>query len=130
MRIGDRQLVDGGILDDELDVAVEAGARLVVVVNPIVPYVNEARRGGRRRAISKMGFPQIGYSLKLMTYRRLHEIRAIWEERYPGVDFVLIEPDATDELMFARASWTTPPASRSRATLPLGDVKRAKDYPR
>jgi NTE family protein len=23
-----------------------------------------------------------------------------WEERYPGVDIVLIEPDSTDELMF------------------------------
>ena len=23
-----------------------------------------------------------------------------WEERYPGVDIVLIEPEPTDELMF------------------------------
>jgi predicted acylesterase/phospholipase RssA len=103
VRIGDRELVDGGILSTtNLDLAVEAGARLVVVVNPLVPYLNEGSQADRRRSrISDMGFPQIGYqTFKLMTYRRLHELRAIWEERYPGVDFILIEPEATDELMF------------------------------
>jgi len=100
--VGDRELVDGGILSTtNLDLAVESGAKLVVVVNPLVPYVNEASQANSRRRVSDMGFPQIGYqAFKLMTYRRLHEIRAHWEERYPGVDIVLIEPDATDELMF------------------------------
>jgi len=101
--IGDRELVDGGLISTtNLDLAVEAGARLVVIVNPLVPYVNEARRENPLHPrVSDMGFPQIGYqAFKLMTYRRLHEIRALWEERYPGVDFVLIEPEATDELMF------------------------------
>jgi predicted acylesterase/phospholipase RssA len=100
VRVGDRELVDGGLISTtNLDLAVEAGARLVVIVNPLVPYVDEGRRANRR--VSEMGFPQIGYqAFKLMTYRRLHEIRTLWEERYPGVDFVLIEPDAADELMF------------------------------
>jgi NTE family protein len=103
VRVGDRELVDGGILSTtNLDLAVEAGARLVVVVNPIVPYVNEARQtDSQRPRVSEMGFAQIGYqAFKLMTYRRLQEIRTTWEQRYPGVDIVLIEPDATDELMF------------------------------
>ena len=103
VRIGDRDLVDGGLVSTtNLDIAVEAGARLVVVVNPLVPYVNEARRANPLQPrVADMGFPQIGYqAFKLMTYRRLHEIRTMWEERYPGVDFVLIEPDASDELMF------------------------------
>lgn len=103
VRVGDRELVDGGLISTtNLDLAVEAGARLIVVVNPLVPYVNEAAHlspPGRR--VSEMGFPRIGYqAFKLMTYRRLHEIRTMWEARYPGVDFVLIEPDPTDELMF------------------------------
>jgi NTE family protein len=103
VRVGDRDLIDGGILSTtNLDLAVEAGAKLVVVVNPLVPYVNEARQANPRRPrVSEMGFPQIGYqAFKLMTYRRLHEIRTLWEQKYPGVDIVLIEPDATDELMF------------------------------
>jgi NTE family protein len=103
VRVGDRELVDGGLISTtNLDLAVEAGARLVIVVNPLVPYVNEARRANPLQPrVSDMGFPQIGYqAFKLMTYQRLHDIRQRWEDRYPGVDFVLIEPDAADELMF------------------------------
>ncbi len=48
-----------------------------------------------------MGFPQIGYqSFKLLAYQRLHELARRWEERYPGVDIILIEPEPNDELMF------------------------------
>jgi NTE family protein len=108
VRIGDRELVDGGIISTtNLDIAVEAGAKLVIVINPIVPFVNDfsARvrtlRGTRPRRVSDMGFPQIGYqTFKLLAYQRLHEMAGRWEERYPGVDIVLIEPEPTDKLMF------------------------------
>jgi hypothetical protein len=88
-----------------LDIAVEAGAKFIVVVNPIVPYVNDMTSprasGGRRLRVSQMGFPHIGYqTFKMLAYQRLHEMRRQWEDRYPGVDIVLIEPDADDELMF------------------------------
>jgi NTE family protein len=97
-RIRDRELVDGGIVSTtNVDIAVEAGAKLIVVVNPLVPYVDDARR----RRVSDMGFPKIGYqTFKLLAYQRLHEVARGWRERYPGVDIVLIEPDTDDELMF------------------------------
>ena len=61
----------------------------------------DARSARARAACSDMGFPQIGYqSFKLLAYQRLHEIARQWEERYPGVDIVLIEPEPDDELMF------------------------------
>src|SRR5205823_13177662 len=42
VEIKDRELVDGGIVSTtNIDIAVEAGARFVVVVNPLVPYVND-----------------------------------------------------------------------------------------
>ncbi|HEX2086521.1 MAG TPA: patatin-like phospholipase family protein [Solirubrobacteraceae bacterium] len=93
-----RELIDGGIVSTtNLDIAVENGARFVVVVNPLVPFVNES---GKQR-VSEMGLPQIGYqTFKLMAYQRLHEMARRWEERYPGVDIVLIEPAPNDELMF------------------------------
>jgi NTE family protein len=103
VRVGDRELVDGGIVSTtNLDIAVEAGARLVVVVNPLVPFVNDGEEGGPpRRRVSDMGFPQIGYqTFKLMAHERLHGQARQWEQRYPGVDIVLIEPEPTDELMF------------------------------
>ena len=37
-----RQLIDGGIISTtNVDIAVEAGAKFIVVVNPLVPYVND-----------------------------------------------------------------------------------------
>jgi NTE family protein len=108
VRVKDRELIDGGILSTtNLDIAVEAGAKFIVVVNPLVPYVNDFERriptitGSRPRRVSDMGFPQIGYqSFKLLAYQRLHEVARRWEERYPGVDIILIEPEPNDELMF------------------------------
>ena len=106
VELKDRELIDGGIVSTtNLDIAVEAGAKFIVVVNPLVPYVNDlatqTASGGARLRVSQMGFPQIGYqTFKMLAYQRLHEMRRQWEDRYPGVDIVLIEPDAHDELMF------------------------------
>jgi predicted acylesterase/phospholipase RssA len=100
-----RDLVDGGIVSTtNLDIAVEAGARLVVVVNPLVPFVDgrPAEDGvPRARRVTEMGFPKIGYqAFKLVAYQRLHEMARQWQQDYPGVDIVLIEPEPDDELMF------------------------------
>jgi predicted acylesterase/phospholipase RssA len=108
VKVKGRELIDGGILSTtNLDIAVEAGAKFIVVVNPLVPYVNDYEKriptitGSRARRVSDMGFPQIGYqAFKLLAYQRLHEMARRWEERYPGVDIILIEPEPNDELMF------------------------------
>jgi NTE family protein len=108
VEIRGRELVDGGIVSTtNIDIAVEAGAKFIVVVNPLVPFVNDFEKkiptltGSRPRRVSDMGFPQIGYqAFKLLAYQRLHEIARQWEQRYPGVDIVLIEPEPNDELMF------------------------------
>jgi len=108
VKVKDRELIDGGIVSTtNLDIAVEAGAKFVVVVNPLVPFVNDFKAqtrtmlGTRARRVSDMGFPQIGYqTFKLLAYQRLHEMARQWEQRYPGVDIVLIEPEPNDELMF------------------------------
>ena len=108
VRIGDRELVDGGLVSTtNLDVAVSAGAKLIVVVNPLVPYHNDFVQristllGSRVRRVSDMGMPQVGYqAFKMMAHQRLHMQARYWQERYPGVDIVLIEPDTDDELMF------------------------------
>jgi NTE family protein len=107
-KLKDRELVDGGIVSTtNVDIAVDAGAKLIVVVNPLVPYINDFSKeiptlfGTRTRRVSDMGFPKIGYqTFKLLAYQRLHEMASHWRERYPGVDIVLIEPDKDDELMF------------------------------
>jgi NTE family protein len=108
VRVEDRELIDGGIVSTtNLDIAVQAGAKLIIVINPIVPFVNDftstvrTMRGARPRRVSDMGFPQIGYQVfKLVAHQRLHELAKGWEQRYPGVDIILIEPEPNDELMF------------------------------
>jgi len=108
LEIKGRHLVDGGIRSTtNVDIAVERGAKFVIVVNPLVPYVNDFQKviptmlGSRVRRVADMGFPQIGYqAFKLLAHQRLHEAVGHWREKYPGVDIILIEPDPNDELMF------------------------------
>jgi predicted acylesterase/phospholipase RssA len=103
-----RQLVDGGIRSTtNVDIAVEKGAKFIVVVNPLVPFVNDFEKtiptvfGNRVRRVSDMGLPAIAnQAFRLIAHARLHEAVAQWEEKYPGVDIVLIEPEPNDELMF------------------------------
>jgi hypothetical protein len=79
----------------------------VIVVNPLVPYVNDFQKviptmlGSRVRRVADMGFPEIGYqTFKLLAHQRLHEAVGHWKEKYQGVDIILIEPEPNDELMF------------------------------
>ena len=103
-----RQLVDGGIRSTtNVDIAVEKGAKFIVVVNPLVPYVNDFEKtiptvfGTRVRRVSDMGLPAIAnQAFRLIAHARLHQAVELWEERYPGVDIILIEPEPNDELMF------------------------------
>src|SRR6202012_2141899 len=102
------------------------------------PYVNDFQRqiptltGSRPRGVSDMGFPHIGYqAFKLIAHQRLHELARRWEERYPGVDIILIEPDPADELMFETAVMNF--SSRvqiARHGFESVTLQLANDYPR
>ncbi len=103
-----RQLVDGGIRSTtNVDIAVEKGAKFIVVVNPLVPYVNDFEKtiptvfGRRVRRVSDMGLPAIAnQTFRLIAHQRLHQAVEQWQEKYPGVDIILLEPQPNDELMF------------------------------
>src|SRR5581483_3591244 len=103
-----REFIDGGIASTtNVDVAVERGARFIVVINPLVPYVNDFRKriptitGSRVRRVSDMGLSAVlNQTFRLMSHDRLHRAVQWWEQRYPGVDIILIEPELDDELMF------------------------------
>lgn len=103
-----RQMVDGGIRSTtNVDIAVEKGAKFIIVVNPLVPYVNDFEKtiptitGKRVRRVSDMGLPAIAnQTFRLIAHQRLHQAVDMWKEKYPGVDIILLEPEPTDELMF------------------------------
>jgi NTE family protein len=134
VEIKDRVYVDGGLISTtNIDIAIEAGAKFVVVVNPLVPYVGDpAESGSSGRRVSKMGFPQIGYqSFKLLAHQRLHELAQGWEDRYPGVDIILIEPDPNDELMFQTGVMSfTSRVEIARHGFESVTLHLAGDYPR
>jgi NTE family protein len=139
VEIKGRDLVDGGLRSTaNVDIAVEAGAKFVIVVNPLVPYVNDFQKviptmwGSRVRRVRDMGFPQIGYqAFKLLAYQRLHEMARRWEERYPGVDIILIEPEPNDELMFQTSIMNyTSRVDIARHGFQSVTLKLAHDYPR
>jgi predicted acylesterase/phospholipase RssA len=108
VKLKGRELVDGGIRSTtNVDVAVEKGAKFIVVINPLVPYINDFEKqiptvfGTRVRRVSDMGLPAIANQVfRLIAHARLHEAVRVWEDKYPGVDIILIEPEPTDELMF------------------------------
>ena len=108
VEIAGREFIDGGILSTtNVDVAIERGAKFVVVINPLVPYVNDFDKdiptitSSRARRVSDMGLGAIlNQTFRLLSHDRLHRAVEIWEERYPGVDIILIEPELDDELMF------------------------------
>ncbi len=103
-----RHLMDGGIASTtNVDVAVDAGAKFIIVVNPLVPYVNDFETkiptmfGERVKRVSDMGLPGIGnQTFRLMAHARLQLAVETWKHRFPDVDIILIEPEPDDELMF------------------------------
>ena len=122
--IKDRELVDGGIVSTtNVDIAVEAGAKFIVVVNPLVPFVNDfskqiptmlrhAACAASRTWASRRSATRRSSCSPTSACTRW---RASWEERYPGVDIILIEPEPDDELMFETSILNYSLAGRDRA---------------
>ena len=108
VEIDGREFIDGGIRSTtNIDVAVDRGAKFIVVINPLVPFINDFTKsiptmtGSRSRRVSDMGVTAIGnQAFRVLSHDRLHRAVAEWEQLYPGVDIILIEPELDDELMF------------------------------
>jgi NTE family protein len=138
-RLRGRELIDGGVISTtNVDVAVEAGAKFIVVINPLVPYVNDfdsripTALGSKVRRVSDMGMPAIGnQAFRLLAHARLHLAVQSWQERFPDVDIILIEPDFDDELMFGTSILDySARLEIAKHGFESVTVKLARDYPR
>ena len=107
VRIGNKDYMDGGVRGTaSLDVAIEYGATLVVVVNPAVPLDNTQRSGipfyiSDNNRISHKGVSAISAQV----YRTLFHASLTYhlkqvQRQHPEVTFILIEPSPTDTTMF------------------------------
>lgn len=107
VRINDHDYIDGGVRGmASLDVAIEHGAKLVVVVNSAVPLDNSQRTGipffnPNGRHLSDKGMAAV----VAQVYRTLFHSGLVFQikqmrRRHPDVTIILIEPDPTDSAMF------------------------------
>ena len=82
--------------------------------------------------MSDLGFPHIGYqAFKMVAHQRLHELARNWEQRYPGVDIILIEPEPSDDLMFRTGIMSaTSTVDVARHGFHSVTLKLSEDYPR
>jgi predicted acylesterase/phospholipase RssA len=101
VRIGDRDYIDGGIRGTaSLDVAIEAGAELIVCINPMVPFDNGDHAPGH--GIGDEGVQRIGNQVfRTFIHAGLHYHIKQVRRRHPEVDIILIEPTRNDHVMFS-----------------------------
>lgn len=103
--IDDRYYLDGVLLKTlHASVALDAGAELVLCINPIVPVdTQDAVEAGvmRRGKLVDRGLPTVlSQTFRTLVHSRLTVGLASYTPRYPGQDVVLIEPPRDDYRMF------------------------------
>ena len=105
VEIGKKFYVDG-VLTKTLhaSLALEAGAKLVICVNPLVPFdARAAARTGRakHRSVARDGLPAImSQMLRTLIRSRMQAGMDRYRHEYPDADVVLFEPDRGDVEMF------------------------------
>ena len=103
--IDDRHYVDGVLLKTvHASVALDAGAELVIAVNPIVPVDTEraVEKGVMRRGkLVDRGLPTVlAQSVRTLIRSRLEAGMAKYRQQYAGSDLILFEPRRDDYRMF------------------------------
>jgi len=97
--------VDGVLLKTlHASVALEQGAELLLCVNPLVPVdVAAGERQGElaRGSLLRRGMPAIlSQTFRTMIHSRMVVGMAAYENRYPGADVVLFEPERSEYGLF------------------------------
>jgi len=105
VEIGGRHYVDGVLLKTlHASVALEAGAELVLCVNPIVPVdtVHAVDAGVMKKPnLLDRGLPTVlSQTFRTVVHSRLEVGMAAYETKFKDADVVLIEPQRDDYLMF------------------------------
>lgn len=115
VQIGEREYIDGGMRGTaSIDLAIERGANLVVVINPLVPYDNQQpleipTKGSNSEPLtqegkvhlSKKGVQSIANQvLRIVVHSGLHYHVKQLRRAHPQVDIILIEPGSEDYQMF------------------------------
>lgn len=108
-KIGGRHYIDGSTgRVSHLDIAIERGAKLIVVVNPRVPIDNDIERiclpslsYGKCSSIADLGIAFAWeQAMRIETKEKLEMALAGYRTRHPEVDILLIEPGREESMLF------------------------------
>lgn len=102
VRIGGRDYVDGGVRKTaHINLAIQSGARLVICINPIVPYLNDTAKGALRGHLSSRGVTWVlDQVMRIVLHGRMEYGLERYRREHPDVDILLIEPTRDDMRMF------------------------------
>ncbi len=106
VRIGDHEYIDGGFRGTaSIDLAIERGAKLIVCINPLVPFDNRnanlaATKGDQDEHLSQHGIQSVtGQTIRIFSHAGLHYHVKQLRRAHPQVDILLIEPQQNDPQM-------------------------------
>jgi predicted acylesterase/phospholipase RssA len=110
VRIGDAEFVDGGLRGNaSIDVAIEHGAKLILCINPLVPFdatqaqipfLGPEGEGDKRQFLSDKGMQAIANQVfRTVSHSALHYHIKQLKRTHPEVDIILIEPRPDDYQM-------------------------------
>ncbi len=104
VEIGSRHYVDGALKRTlHASVALKEGADLVLCLNPLVPYDDQAviESGGRARRLVDGGLPIVVLqTIRAVIHSRMEIGMRQYGDDYPHADVLLFEPDRADAEMF------------------------------
>lgn len=111
VRVRDRDLIDGGIgRVAHVDLALGRGAALVVIVNPIVPVLNDRHRvcipslDGMCSGLREKGLFYITDQVRRINMREKLELGLQCLQRdNPGLEIILIEPRRDEAMLFMQS---------------------------
>ncbi len=111
-QVGGRYYIDGSIgRVAHIDIAIERGAKLIVVVNPRVPMVNDREKFclpslsfGQCSSVAELGISFAWeQSQRIENKQKLDMALATYRRQYPDIDIVLIEPGSEESLLFLQS---------------------------
>ena len=103
-RIGERDYVDGAMKKTlHASVALKEGAKLLICVNPLVPYDADraASAGGKPARLAERGLVTVlSQTFRALIHSRMRVGMERYAREFPDADVVLFEPAQDDEVIF------------------------------
>jgi NTE family protein len=105
VEIGGHHFVDGALKKTlHASEALDAGARLVICINPIVPFdarLEASRMGVERSKLVEGGLPVVlSQTFRAVIHSRMAVGMSKYESQYRDADVVLFQPDPDDSTIF------------------------------